>query len=209
MRGLDPLVLGGLRAILDPLRIRVLGRVLSRPAAAETIAADLGLTVVALNRALDPLVAAGVVERRSTRGGTLIVPRADRVGDLARELARLGGQGPDAEAGLLGEWPHEGEPPAETIARVAPTPEDAKLIRSYLRDGRLTTIPAQARKRVPILRFLAERVFTEDRGYPEKEVNQRLALFHRDVAALRRYLVDEGMVVRDDAGTSYRRAPES
>ena len=48
-----------------------------------------------------------------------------------------------------------------------------------------------------ILRFLLERVFTEDRAYPEKEVNQRLALFHPDVAALRRYLYDERYVDRD------------
>ena len=45
-----------------------------------------------------------------------------------------------------------------------------------------------------MLRFLLERVFTEDREYPEKEVNQRLALFHPDVASLRRYLYDEGYV---------------
>ena len=58
-----------------------------------------------------------------------------------------------------------------------------------------------------MLRFLLERVFTEDREYPEKEVNQRLALFNPDVAALRRYLVDDGYVTRD-AG-QYRRAAAS
>ena len=57
-----------------------------------------------------------------------------------------------------------------------------------------------------ILRFLLERVFTEDRPYPEKEVNQRLALFHRDVAALRRYLYDERFVDRDH-GVYVRRGP--
>ena len=57
-----------------------------------------------------------------------------------------------------------------------------------------------------ILRFLLERVFTEDRAYPEKEVNQRLALFHPDVAALRRYLYDERYVDRDH-GLYTRRTP--
>jgi hypothetical protein len=57
-----------------------------------------------------------------------------------------------------------------------------------------------------VLRFLLERVFTEDRDYPEKEVNQRLALFHPDVASLRRYLVDDGYVDRQ-AGL-YRRRGE-
>jgi hypothetical protein len=54
-----------------------------------------------------------------------------------------------------------------------------------------------------VLRYLRDEVFTEDRGYPEKEVNQRLALFHPDVASLRRHMVDGGLVTRE-AGV-YRR----
>jgi hypothetical protein len=84
------------------------------------------------------------------------------------------------------------------------SPEDAKVLRSFLVDGRLESIPAQHRKRQVVLRFLLERVFTEDRDYPEKEVNQRLALFHPDVASLRRYLVDDGYVSRE--GGLYRRS---
>ena len=105
-----------------------------------------------------------------------------------------------------GEWPHDGEPLADTMARLDLSRDDAKVLRSYLVDGRLTTIPAQGKKRLVILRFLLERVFTEDRPYPEAEVNQRLALFHRDVAALRRYLYDERFVDRDH-GTYTRAVP--
>ena len=96
-----------------------------------------------------------------------------------------------------GDWPHDGEPLADTLARLELTRDEDKVLRAYLVDGRLTRIPAQGRKRQVILRFLLERVFTEERAYPEKEVNQRLALFHPDVAALRRYLYDERYVDRD------------
>jgi hypothetical protein len=71
-------------------------------------------------------------------------------------------------------------------------------------DGRLDTIPAHERKRQVILRWLLERCFPEDRRYAEKEVNQRLALYHPDVASLRRYLVDGGLMTRDRG--VYRRA---
>jgi hypothetical protein len=54
-----------------------------------------------------------------------------------------------------------------------------------------------------ILRELRERCFAEDREYPEKEVNMRLALIHPDVAALRRYLVDAKLMSR--ANGIYRR----
>ena len=57
----------------------------------------------------------------------------------------------------------------------------AKTIRDFIRDGRLTTIPSREKRRRIIFRYLRDQVFTEDRGYPEAEVNQRLALFHPDV----------------------------
>jgi hypothetical protein len=49
-----------------------------------------------------------------------------------------------------------------------------------------------------------DRDLVEGREYPENEVNQALALFHPDVASLRRYMVDAGLVTRE-AGR-YRRA---
>ncbi len=84
---------------------------------------------------------------------------------------------------------------------------EAKALRAFFRDDRLVVIPARAKKRAVVLRYLLDRCFVEDRPYPEKEVNQRLAVFHPDVAALRRYLVDDGLVIRE-AGL-YRRASDA
>jgi hypothetical protein len=83
----------------------------------------------------------------------------------------------------------------------------AKVLGAFFRHGRLVTIPARERKRLVVLRYLRDRVFTEDREYPEAEVNQRLALFYRDVAALRRSMVDTGLVTRS-AG-EYRRVDDN
>lgn len=78
------------------------------------------------------------------------------------------------------------------------------VLRAFVREGRLASIPARDRKRRVILRWLVDACFAENRGYPEKEVNMRLALVHPDVAALRRYLVEAGLMTR--AGGEYRRA---
>ena len=86
--------------------------------------------------------------------------------------------------------PLEG-PAGETL-----TADVAKVLRGFFAEGRLKTIPARDRKRQVVLRYLRDRVFVEDRAYPEAEVNQRLAQFHRDVAALRRYMVEAGLVTR-------------
>jgi len=89
----------------------------------------------------------------------------------------------------------------------ADEPEDAafeaKVIRSFIRDGRLTSIPARERRRQVLYRYLRDQVFTEERPYSEAELNQRLALFHPDVATIRRGMVDAGLVTR--AGGEYRR----
>ena len=80
---------------------------------------------------------------------------------------------------------------------------DARVLRAFIRDGRLVSIPARDKRRQVVYRYLRDQVFTEDRPYPEREVNQRLALFHPDVATIRRGMVDAGLVTRE-AG-SYRR----
>jgi hypothetical protein len=84
--------------------------------------------------------------------------------------------------------------------------DEERVIRAFVKDGRLVSIPAKPRKRELLLPYLLDVAFPDDRDYEEREVNQRLALLHRDVAALRRYLVDGGLMTRD-AGIYRRAAP--
>jgi len=62
-------------------------------------------------------------------------------------------------------------------------------------DNRLVGIPAQHKKRMVILRWLAED-FQPGRRYPESEVNRIISRRHPDFATLRRYLVDEELMQR-------------
>jgi hypothetical protein len=84
--------------------------------------------------------------------------------------------------------------------------EREKVLRAFVRDGRLVAIPAKPKKRELLLPFILERCFPEDRDYEEKEVNQRLALLYQDVSALRRYLIDAGLMTRN-AGIYRRTTP--
>lgn len=78
-----------------------------------------------------------------------------------------------------------------------------RVLRAFLRDGRLTVIPSQERKRLVILEFLCSACFAQGREFSEAEVNERLRAYHEDVAALRRYMVVAGLLSRS-AGM-YRR----
>ncbi len=70
-----------------------------------------------------------------------------------------------------------------------------KVLRSYLKDGRLTVMPRAGRKRSIVLDHVAQ-LFEPGVRYSEVEVNLLLRPLWPDVAALRRYLVDEALLAR-------------
>jgi hypothetical protein len=75
--------------------------------------------------------------------------------------------------------------------------EIEKVLRSYLREGRLISMPRAGRKRHIVLEQLAQ-LFEPGVHYPEVDVNLTLRQVWPDVAALRRYLVDAGLLDRAD-----------
>jgi hypothetical protein len=85
------------------------------------------------------------------------------------------------------------------------TPSEAdrqRVLRAYFVGERLASMPRPGRKRRIVLEHLASR-FEPGVRYPESEVNDRLRAAHPDVAALRRYLVEEELL--DRARGSYWR----
>jgi len=84
--------------------------------------------------------------------------------------------------------------------------DQEKVVRAFIRDGVLVSIPAKPAKRALLLPVILDRCFPDDEPYEEHEVNLRLARLHPDVAALRRYLVDGGWMTRE-AGIYRRTRP--
>ena len=72
-----------------------------------------------------------------------------------------------------------------------------KVIRAFVQDGRLVSIPAKPSKRELLLPWLLDRCFPEDRDYEEKEVNQRLALLHPDVRRSAATSSTRGLMTRE------------
>jgi len=72
----------------------------------------------------------------------------------------------------------------------------AKL-RVFMRDGRLAQIPVRQAKRLLLLDYIAQS-FEPGRRYSEAQINAVLRAFHDDHAALRRYLVDDDFLSRED-----------
>ena len=77
-------------------------------------------------------------------------------------------------------------------------PNDVRqVIRAFVADGRLRSIPSSHSKRLVVLDWLAQ-LFEPGRRHSEAMVNLTLGQRHPDTAALRRYLVDEGFLDRAD-----------
>lgn len=72
------------------------------------------------------------------------------------------------------------------------------VLRAFVRDdGSLVSIPTKIAKRLVVLDLIAQE-FAVGEVYDETEVNALVRPFHDDVAALRRYLVEEGFMDRRD-----------
>ena len=192
---MDAQLLTSIKALSDASRLRIVGLLAEgRRLAVEDLAASLELTPGTVVHHLKRLRDAGLVESRANPPYVEYSLRLERLAQIGAELGRISRE-QAAESDDSG-------PPEATWA----TGKPARVLRSFFEGGRLLSIPAQHAKRLVVLRYLAETVFPDDREYPEKEVNQLLALRHPDVASLRRYLVDEGFMGRE-AGV-YRLRPQ-
>lgn len=170
----DPARIVGLLA--DAARLRTVAALALGASTGPDAARLAGLGLAAVERALDRLVRAGLVEATA---GPVAVYRLRQ--ELFVELARAEGQ----------------SRPRPDVAPADATTEQAEVLRHFVADGRLTSIPVTRGKRRVVLDWLAGR-FEPGRVYPERDVNFKLGLVHQDYAALRRYLVDEGFMERRD-----------
>jgi hypothetical protein len=70
------------------------------------------------------------------------------------------------------------------------------VLQVFLRDGRIVSMPAKQSKRIIVLDYVAQR-FDPGVRYTEAQVNDALRELHDDYAMLRRYLVDYGLLDRE------------
>jgi DNA-binding HxlR family transcriptional regulator len=186
-------LLRALKALSDASRLRIIGLLAERPMAVGELADALSLTPATAVHHLGRLREAGLVEARARRPFVEYSLRAGALTQVGRQLDAAGRAGAEQPAMALG--PDGALRPAY----------DAKVLRACIADGRVTQIPLDEKKRLLLLRYLAESLFSPGERYPKRKVNARLATMHEDVGSLRHYLVGARIMERE-AG-SYRLTP--
>lgn len=165
-----------------PARLLILSLIRTKQRHGEELAAILGLSAATVSHHLAKLVEVGVLEARKDQ--YYQVYSLSR-GALTQTLADL-----------------VFVPQPGMSAHVEEDAFRDRVLGTFLKRGRLVSIPAQRKKRQIVLERLVQE-FAPDRDYPEREVNQILVEFHDDVATLRRELVGYRLMKR--AGGIYRR----
>jgi hypothetical protein len=158
--------------LADPDRLRVAAALVLGAASLTDVQHASGLGTRPASKALQRLVDAGLVVRADD--GTLHLLEAAFAMAARADAQRE----PRADE-------HEDQPR-----------EVARVLRAFVRDGRLLSIPTARPKRLVILDWLAQR-FEPGERYSEARVNLILGQVHADTAALRRYLVDEDFLSRE------------
>lgn len=174
-------ILSFVKAMASADRLRIVGLLSQGSKRAAEIAGVLGLHPSDVNRHLEQLTGSGVVSE------------ADGVYDLNEKAIES-----------LARGQFEGKRPSY-VPKEDQEEDVRKVLKSFLNaDGTLKQIPPMGNKLLIILNFIVD-AFSFDANYTEKEINTILRRFHVDTAALRRYLVDYGLMARESDGTRYWR----
>ena len=78
-----------------------------------------------------------------------------------------------------------------------PDRQRAAVLRAFVRDGRLVQLPAARAKRRVVLEHVAA-CFEPGVRYPERAVDAVLRAWYDDYVSLRRYLIDEDLMAREN-----------
>lgn len=166
------------RALADLTRIRILGLLAERPMYGQELAKVLDVKPPTVSHHIAPLMNAGLVHVRRENNYhyyELDSEGLEHLAESTQHIARL----------LFASNPL---PPKSD--------EKARVVATFIKDGRLVSIPAQYKKRRYVMEELA-RSFEWGRLYDKKEVNAILKTFHDDVASLRREFIDQHIMMRE------------
>jgi len=180
----QPEILSFVKAMASAERLRIIGVLVRGRAAQSEIAEQLHLPVRDVFSHLSSLVHVGVVSE------------TDGVYELNEKAIES-----------LARGQFEGKRPSY-VPKEGQEEDVRKVLKNFLNaDGTLKQLPPMGNKLLVILNFIVD-AFSFDANYTEKEVNSILRRFHIDTAALRRYLVDYGLMAREGDGTRYWRVKE-
>ena len=172
------------KALGHPARLLMLNLIQQKPRHGEELAAILNLKPATVSHHLSKLAEVGLVTSAKDQYYQMYSLVNDVLKKPLAEVIRL--------------------PQPSLTVEVEADAFQQKVLKAFVKQGRLVRLPAQLKKLQVILELIVQE-FEPEREYTEKEVNFILLDFHEDVATLRRSLIEHNLMTR--SGGIYRRLP--
>ncbi|WDL96735.1 DUF2087 domain-containing protein [Alicyclobacillus sp. ALC3] len=166
-----------LKALADESRIRILGILADHEASVDDLSAYLGIKPPTVSHHLGRLRDLGLVTMRAEGNVHFYKFEPESLRRLNRLLQ------------------------PERLAALATAEGDAweqKVLNDFLIEERLKEIPASRKKRLVILKWLADQ-FEWGVRYPESQVNEIIKRHHPDFATIRREFIGNRLMERENA----------
>ena len=166
------------KGLADRSRLQILNSLLEEDMYVERLAQRLELTPATVSFHLKKLMDAGAVSSRREQYYTMY--------SINKEVFQC------RILDILGEKSSDAQRQQEREARYR-----QRVLDSFFEYGRLKSIPAQRKKERICLEEIAKELEL-GRPYPERELNQVLLRFHKDYCTLRRDMISEGILRREE-----------
>ena len=166
------------KGLADRSRLQILKSLLEEDMYVERLAQRLELTHATVSFHLKKLMDAGAVSSRREQYYTMY--------SINKEVFQC------RILDILGEKSSDAQRQQEREARYR-----QRVLDSFFEYGRLKSIPAQRKKERICLEEIAKELEL-GRPYPERELNQVLLRFHQDYCTLRRDMISEGILRREE-----------
>ncbi len=166
------------KGLADRSRLQILKSLLEEDMYVERLAQRLELTPATVSFHLKKLMDAGAVSSRREQYYTMY--------SINKEVFQC------RVLDILGEKSSDAQRQQEREARYR-----QRVLDSFFEYGRLKSIPAQRKKERICLEEIAKELEL-GRPYPERELNQVLLRFHQDYCTLRRDMISEGILRREE-----------
>lgn len=166
------------KGLADRSRLQILKSLLEEDMYVERLAQRLELTPATVSFHLKKLMDAGAVSSRREQYYTMY--------SINKEVFQC------RILDILGEKSSDAQRQQEREARYR-----QRVLDSFFEYGRLKAIPAQRKKERICLEEIAKELEL-GRPYPERELNQVLLRFHKDYCTLRRDMISEGILRREE-----------
>ncbi|MGD7008951.1 metalloregulator ArsR/SmtB family transcription factor [Metabacillus sp. 84] len=168
------------KAMGDATRLKIIAILANGPKHGQALAGILGLTPPTITHHLSKLKEVNLVRQEREKNTIYYFLQSKVIENYANDIGKLINAEEENKVKQL-------------------TGDQLKIVQNYLTsEGKLKTIPSQRKRKLMVLCYIAKD-FEAGKKYTEKEVNEAITKYHEDYATLRREMIVNAIMYRENS----------